>query len=389
MGAAAFLYVLGYTVHLAYFRLLGIQTVGQPLDYVRFAADYVASIIASLPLLIFGSHYYLLRLFHSPFWPLTLACIGILILLIPHWIRESDTSGKVLTRFKRLAFVTLNIVTIGTLAFLLQIEFDIAKVRDVLQTVDAADVQQMQNQLNNPDVQKWSNEATLDLKKKNIRRIYSKYSAAYRDTPGFRYWNEWFNPITGQGSNSRNTTYLALLFINLIVLVSMGCQLVWLRRWQTKSQTLSAKTRAPRLKRYWAFAITVTLVLGIVTQLFIFPYVYATVGRYFVYPIVRLRLIHDAKAAQPVGQPPSTVESVSPPSTESSWTHPVYLVYQTDIEIVVYDRLNFFQIKHVPKSRVAEVSQLFSASPFESCDPAEMTPCETLWIPEDTSTLDF
>lgn len=390
MGAAAFLYVLGYTVHLAYFRVLGIETVGEPLDYVRFAADYVASIIASVPLLLIGSHYYLLRLFHTPFLPLTLACIGIVILLVPRWIRESETSGTALKRFKHLAFLILNLLTVFTLALLLRMEFDIAAVRDVLQTVDTADIQQMQNQLTNPDVQKWNKAALLDLKKKNIGRIYSKYIAAHRDTPGFHYWNEWFNPMTGQASNSRSTTYLALLFINVFVFIAAVCQLVWLRRWaRAKSQDLSPKPHWRRLKRFWGVTITATLVLGILTQVFVFPYMYATVGRYFVYPIVRLRLSNASQLPQSVAQQPGTVENVAPTSTGNSWTHPVYLVFQSDTEVVVYDRLNFFQIKHVPKTRVLAMSQLFNASPFESCDTQEMTPCETLWIPEDTSTLDF
>jgi hypothetical protein len=390
VGAAAFLYALGYTVHLAYFRVLGIETVGEPLDYVRFAADYVASMISSVPLLLFGSRYYLLRLFHMPFLPLTLVCIGIIILLAPRWIRERETSGKALKRFKHLTFIMLNLSTIVALALLLQMEFNIVQVRDVLQTVDTADVQQMQTQLTNPDIQKWNNEALLDLKKKNVGRIYSKYIAAHPDTPGFHYWNEWFNPMNGQGSISRSRTYLALLLINLIVSVTAACQLVWLKRWvETKSQNLSLKARWPRLKRYWGLTITLTLVFGIITQVFIFPYIYATVGRYFVYPIVRLRLRNDAQLPQTARQSPGTPESMVLASTENRWTHPVYLVSQSDSEVVVYDRLNFFQIKHVPKNRVLAMSQLFNASPFESCDPNEMTPCETLWIPEDTSTLDF
>jgi hypothetical protein len=76
-------------------------------------------------------------------------------------------------------------------------------------------------------------------------------------------------------------------------------------------------------------------------------------------------------------------------TTEEGWTHGVYLIAQSDIEVIVYDRLNFFQVKHVPKARVLAMSQLFNASPFESCDPQEMVPCETLWISESTSTLDF
>src|SRR5256885_15053292 len=95
VGAAAFLYVLGYTVHLAYFRLLGIETIGQPLDYVRFAADYAASVIASLPILFLNATYYLPLLIQSSFLLITLCCVGMIVLFVA-W-RTSERLGKYLS----------------------------------------------------------------------------------------------------------------------------------------------------------------------------------------------------------------------------------------------------------------------------------------------------
>jgi hypothetical protein len=274
------------------------------------------------------------------------------------------------------------------------LEFDIAKVRDVLQTVDAADIQQMQNQLANPEVQKWDNKQLFDLKKKNVPRVYSKYMSAHKDTPGFRYWNEWFNPSTNHGtSSSRNAAYIALLLINVVVMICVVWQLVWLRRSrQTQPNKSRPSSRTMKLEGYWTFPITIALSFGVLIQVFIFPYIYATLGRSFVYPVVKLRLANEPHPSLEVTQkpsPPGTAENSSPSSRPDVWTHGVYLVSESDSEVVVYDRLNFFQIKHVPKTRILEMSQLFNASPFESCDAQEMIPCETLWIPEDTSTFDF
>ncbi len=389
VGAAAFLYVLGYTVHLAYFRVLGIQTVDQPLDYVRLAADYVASIIASVPLLLLDGTYYLPTLIRPPFLTAAIFCLGMVLAFILFHARErlEKYFGKA-ERMRHVSFVALNITTVVALALLLRLEFDIAKVRHVLQTVDSADVQQMQNQLANPEVQKWDNKRLFDLKKKNINRVYSKYMAAHRDTPGFYYWSQWFDPITSPGNATiRSTLYLALLFVNLAVLISAVWQLVWLSR----SRDSDANRRVTSLNGYWRLLITTALAFGILTQLFIFPYMYATLGRTFVYPVVRLKLAgvvspNSESAAISSGGSGSNKSSNS---TVDMWTHGVYLLSESDTELVVYDRLNFFQIKHVPKTRVLTMSQLFNASPFELCDTQQMTPCETLWIPEDTSVLDF
>jgi general stress protein CsbA len=393
VGAAAFLYALGYTVHLAYFRLLGIGTVGQPLDYVRLAADYVASIVSSLPLLLLAAPFYLPTLFRAPFWILTILCMAMIVggIVVGYSARsEKERAWKSLGS----ADIALSLLTIVALALLLRLELDIAKVRDVLQTADLADIQQMQNQLANPEIQKWDNKKLFDWKKKNVGRVYSKYASTHHDTPGFYYWNEWFNPTADPGnSNRRRTAYLALLLINLVVFVCAMGQLVWLSRSRQK-QTKESRpsTHGTKLKEYWKAASTVALALGLLSQLFVFPYIYATLGRSFLFPVVKFRVAHELRQnSRPdeIPSPSAQAEKGSSASTADLWTHGVYLVSESDTEVVVYDRLNFFQIKHVPKTRILAMSQLFNASPFDSCDTQEMTPCETLWIPEDTSTFDF
>ena len=393
VGGAAVLYVLGYTVHLAYFRVLGIETVGQPLDYIRFAADYSASIIASLPLLFLAAADYLPLLIRFPFFWITLYSLAMIALFVTWRISATREKKSATAKKERyLIFVALNAFTIVTLAFLLRMEFDVAKVRHVLETIDPADVQQLQNQLANPEVQKWENKDLFDLKKKNVARVYSKYAAAHRDTPGFHHWNEWFNPTAAPGNyNRRQTTYLAFILLNAVLFIGTIWQLIWVRRSrEPQNGTSKAASRWLRLKNFWRLLVTVALTFGIVTQVFILPYVYATLGRSFVYPIVRLKLVSEPhpNSESTVTAPNNTAEK-SPHRSTDTWTHGVYLMSESDSEVVVYDRLNFFQIKHVPKTRVLAVSQLFSASPFESCDANEIIPCETLWVPENTSTSDF
>src|SRR5438874_1983733 len=80
VGGAALLYIFGFTVHWAYFRLLGLEIGGQPLDYLRFAADYVTSVVSSLPQLLFAFAYYSPKLIHAPL--LTSTIFGSLIVAV-------------------------------------------------------------------------------------------------------------------------------------------------------------------------------------------------------------------------------------------------------------------------------------------------------------------
>jgi len=147
-------------------------------------------------------------------------------------------------------------------------------------------------------------------------------------------------------------------------------------------------------------AVAVVMSLVLLFQLLLFCYVYVALRRYYVYPVVSLKLNRPAVKNTPEGsggQPANgdKAEALDVRNGDGildpSWTHGVYLIAQTDSEVVVYDRLNYFQIKHVPRSRVLAVNQLFNASPFESCsnDENEFQPCEVLWMPETKPVSDF
>ena len=144
----------------------------------------------------------------------------------------------------------------------------------------------------------------------------------------------------------------------------------------------------------WHRTLIFILGVGILFQVVLFPFMYATLGRYFVYPVVRLRLVNEHQAStkapqQVLGSKSAGIETVQSPNP--TWTHGVYLIAQSDSEVVIYDRLNFFQVKHVPRTQILSISQLFNASPFESCSKVqdEFTPCEILWMSEENPVLDF
>src|SRR5437588_11467072 len=145
VGAAAALYVFGYTVHLAYFRLLGVEMVGQPLDYVRLAADYLVSVVTSLPQLLLGLPYYLPKLFHWPMSGAAVTCLLIVPLLFVLYlpfkrIREYVSNKSLFRKGPNLETALrygLGILLAVCLCIIICAEFDVAGVRDVLQPVDA------------------------------------------------------------------------------------------------------------------------------------------------------------------------------------------------------------------------------------------------------------
>lgn len=407
VGAAATLYIFGFVTHLAYFRLLGIEMVGQPLDYVRLAADYFISLITSLPQLLLGFRYYLPMLVR---WPLSVtAVLSLLVVmtLLALWLPVQGLKAYVARKrlfAQRLGLQTLlqrglQLLISVCLCAIVYIEYDVAAVRDVLQPVDPADIQQMQAQPFNAADSGGESGAALEIRGKNVVRVYRKYMQTGKDAPGFGNWNTWFNPLTNRGSrNNRRATYLALLSVNVAVALALVYQLIQLRpRGKAKTGPTAGPAHGAQ-RSGGARAAALILSSALLFQLILFSYVYVTLGRYFVYPVVSLKIDRrEAERAQDGGGANGGQDAdaaAAPLGTgrlEPSWTHCVYLIAQTDAEVVVYDRLNYFQIKHVPRSRVMAISQLFNASPFESCskDADEFEPCEVLWMPESKPLSDF
>jgi hypothetical protein len=394
VGGAALLYVFGFTVHWAYFRLLGIDINGQPLDYLRFAADYSTSVVSSAPQLLFAFPYYSPKLVNAPLLMSTILCSLIVIIAISLHLRlKTLTEAR---KTKPAVFVVLwwilNVMIVVSISLLLQKEFDIAKVRDVLQPVDAADIQQMQNQLSTAGS---DNAALLEVRGKNVSRIYEKYTQNKKGSPGFDYFNDWFNPTIGpNNSTERRAVYLALLLLNLVLLFAIIFQLRSLRNADEEQDKVSFRKR---VGFNWSRTLILLFSAGLLMQMFLFPFVYATLGRNLSFPIVMLKFAKpsegqnaevQSKDSKPEG---NAIEKATVHPDGEIWTHCVYLIVDLDNEIVVYDRLNFFQVKRVPRARILTISQVFAASPFESCskEVETFTPCETLWMPEETPILDF
>jgi hypothetical protein len=395
VGAAALLYVFGFAAHWAYFRLLGIDINGQAFDYLRFAADYVTAVVGALPQLLFAFVYYAPKLIDSLLLKITILCFLIALLAIALYVRPLKLSKVRKGRLSIVLWWALNVLIVASWWLLCQTELDMAKVRDILQPIDAADVQQMQARLSDPG--SVGNAALLEVRGRDVGRVYEKYTQTQKGEPGYQYFNTWFNPtIAPHNSSDRRAVYLALLLLNLILLFAAIVQLVSLRTANVDDNRVNVHQR---IGLRWSRLVIVMLAVGLAIQMFLFPFVYATVGRNLTYPIVRLKLtpLSEGSGSESKSEESSqtqtnaTTGSTKVAAATENWTHSVYLIVDRDNEVVVFDRLNFFQVKRVPRSRILTVSQVFSASPFESCskDQGIFTPCETLWISEQTPVLDF
>lgn len=85
-------------------------------------------------------------------------------------------------------------------------------------------------------------------------------------------------------------------------------------------------------------------VIVMISQAFMLSTLYGKLGRSLVFPVVTLRL--DSPDAPP--------------------THPVFLLAEDERQLILYDRLNFFQVRHVPKTRLVSMGTLFQETPFRN-----------------------
>jgi len=238
---------------------------------------------------------------------------------------------------------------------------DVLSVKNVLQPIDAAQIQRMQTLS--------GGSRALDEKVEIVKILYDDYINNSDNTKEFREWSEWFSPrsmvITAR---QRENAYLSLLLSNILLLT------VGIIQWHL---TRGYRGHLPRFIR----GIGIIVFLG---QLFLFPLVYATVGRVFAFPVISIRLKDESKES-------NNTQPKIPTEQKPVITHPVYVLAQNENEVVVYDRLNLFRIKHIPRSQIIQIDKLFYASPFDACELTQdkFTPCEALWIPKESVIPDF
>lgn len=364
LGAAAILYVCGYLAHTVYYRLLGVDVGAQPFTYLMFSGDYLISIIISIPQLFSLIIEYSPKLIEGWRWLGIVSCLFSLVCILSCKKRQAVSSRRQL----------LVCVSIGLACLIIVLaEIKVLGAKNVLQPLLPVEAQA--DQLDEADGQGGALQQRVSI----VRESYREHEKLGTGTPGFDEWKRWFDPLSPNTEQERNSVYLALLLLNIIFLI-----------------TLSVVVRHRGGGRY-SKVILVEASAGALLTLLLLPCVYATVGRVFSFPVVEIKLkveggkIRDKPSSDKPGEMeavPSTRRGES--ETDELVTHPVFLIFQNESEIIVYDRLNLFQLKRVPRSQVVSVNQLGTSSPFEDCDLEQgFTPCEVLWAKNTEQIVDF
>lgn len=345
-GAGVLLYVLGYSIHVVhYYHVLGIEIPLQPLEYIRSGGDFGSSIIISIPQLFSHLSSYFSTLFARTSLAIAtisiiLFYLGLLLLLIVQRRDKRPVQSK-------WPYRLIGIFLISSLFLLVWQEYKLLTVKQVLQTFDLTKVKEAQENIGE------NIKEPLNVRLTRIELIYSDYVDNGGDrTEGFERWKDWYNlKAIRSPKQSRLSFYLALLFLNIVVIAAL-----WLYRWALGKRL---PTGRHNFLTYGSLCLTITLLI-------LFSFAYAVIGKSYDYPVVIVRLIpKDADESSKVIT--EKQETTDNKANEERQTHPVYLVAQTDVEFVVYDRLDFLKIKYIPRSRVSSINQLFVASPFENC----------------------
>ena len=373
LGTVAVLYVCGYLVHTIYYRLLGVDVGAQPLNYLTFSGDYLISILVSLPQLLWMIGEYWRYIFEHCLWLSILLCAasGVCIFVL----KKEWWSDKTWWRFTLPELLTLAVCILIFFAAvpITLAEIDVFRAQNVLQPFSPVEIQgagkQTQHEKSQP----------VEDREKLVRSSYQEHKAQGVSSPGFDQWMRWFSPLNANNELERIRSYLALLLVNVIFLTTLVI-VIWNRKPGNYSKILVAEA-----------------VVWLALPLLLFPSVYATLGRVFLFPVVTLEIKvenSDPPPDKPADEKPKTEqETVRNKEGEQKKleTHPVFLIFQDESEVVVYDRISLFQIKRIPRSEVQTVKQLYKSSPFKDCqqDNGDFLPCETLWIKEKTPIFDF
>jgi hypothetical protein len=362
LGAVAVLYVCGYLAHTIYYRLLGVEVGAQPLTYLTFSGDYLVSILISIPQLFSLFWDYAHNLFEDWLW---LGIVFCFLSLLCIWLLKKKWPEN--GHLKLLVCVSIGLVgLIITLA-----ELKVLRAQNVLQPFSPMEMQS--------DGQANANESSRPLQERIsiVKESYEEHEKLGISTPGFVEWKRWFDPLAPNIQQKRNFSYLALLLLNILFLITL-ITAIWLHGTGLYSRIVVAEA-----------------LIGLMLPLLLFPCIYATLGRVFSFPVIKLELkVGSSENTDKQTDNKLEEEKEAPkskePESKKLVTHPVFLIFQDESEIVVYDRLNLFQLKRIPRSKVLRINQLYKSSPFEDCQlEGKFAPCETLWIKEPTPILDF
>jgi hypothetical protein len=345
IALAASLYALGYVAQAEHAKLL--TGAGAPSGFgahLRFSVDAVTAMAMNLFRMMTDSGY-IAEIFGSlrdeeqvfmSFMACAAALAVIGAVLVLNWGYRHRPLSRMYFRVSDALILTAACCAAVSFTFLLRFEVEVYGMRSVLQPLKS-DVVAEAMQGRSRDSVRTGNRMLV------LGRLLAKPGnfGEHMSAKAIR----WFGPGLDQEREARRERVFALV----TVLIAMVTATFWMIARIAAHNQKDSPELVSRLG-----GIVVVFVLA--SQVFMLGVLYGKLGRGFSRPVVSLRLDSPDKAP----------------------SHPVFLLNEDDDRVVVYDRLNFFQIRAIPKTRIVAMSLLHHASPFKDCsyNLEEFVPCE-------------
>ena len=111
------------------------------------------------------------------------------------------------------------------------------------------------------------------------------------------------------------------------------------------------------------------IIIPLIFSILLLPTTYGIFGRSFLFPYATIDFSDKESASR---------------------THAVYIIRQTEKEVCIYDRINFFQVKYLPREKLKSINQMFQASPFDYSITKQTPVCDSLYhLPQNRVISDF
>ncbi len=321
----AICYFAGYFSYSYHYRILGLGNVSAgPLEYLTSGGDFfISSIIKTIKVPFDNPKSFLFDLFFGEFKFSTWIIIFILLLQILKlkW-------GKVLLWVEQ----TTTFLMIGFL-----LVFNIMLIEWQSANLQIDDILTVQPQRIYLEFRDKGDRTPCELMEETYRQhlIFLE-----RQSPRtFKRINRWFNMLSTEDlSKNRLISYSNLCFLFILGNIVL----------------LTIIRRDFKKRFFWS---TLSILVIIINSIFL-PISYGILGTSYKVPYSKINF---------------KISTDSIPNR-------VYILKEEDDKYIVYDKMNFFQIKYIPKTDVKEVDQLFVLTPFQSPFKDQYSLCDSLLI---------
>lgn len=328
-------YVCGFLSFIAYYRVLGLPYIsGNAQLYAELAGRNIIVILQTIILLIsdilaFFQLGYLINIFRDSAWTglaFYIWLISVFLLTVIYTVFKLFAQKPIIIAIQQKPYaipIQLLLVSIVVIT-VFHIEVQPFYAENVLQQTTHKFYQQKQNiltfekQENKIDYikrVKALSELNNDNKSKDITKFFFSIPKDYDES----------------GTDNRRICALMLIiFIASITAIILVCY--------------RQHTAIKWLIYIFTFA-----------QILFIPFNYGILGTKYQYPVISLDYSEKDKVLH---------------------KQAVFLLAKSQDSLVIYDRLNFFQINYISQSSVINLEQQFTSSPFSNCSNGEFKPCE-------------